>query len=66
MAPQSAYHRAFRPERLGFGKADSARPTGDNGHTAFDAQIHEMTCGEVVPAGELYPTIKAFIDAGRP
>ena len=35
-------HRAFRPERLGFGKADSTRPTGDNGHTAFDAQIHGL------------------------
>jgi hypothetical protein len=33
---------------------------------AFDAQIHDMTCGDVVPAGELYPSIKAFIDAGRP
>lgn len=33
---------------------------------AFDAQIHEMTCGDVVPAGASYPTIKAFIDAGRP
>lgn len=33
---------------------------------AFDAQIHEMTCGDVVPAGASFPTIKAFIDAGRP
>lgn len=33
---------------------------------AFDAQIRDMTCGDMVPAGQLFPTIKAFIDAGRP
>lgn len=33
---------------------------------AFDDQIREMTCGEMVPAGDLFPSIKAFIEAGRP
>ncbi len=33
---------------------------------AFDSQIRDMTCGDMVPAGDLFPTIKAYIDAGRP
>ena len=33
---------------------------------AFDSQVREMTCGDFVPAGASFPTIKAFIDAGRP
>lgn len=33
---------------------------------AFDSQIREMTCGDFVPAGASFATIKAFIDAGRP
>ena len=45
---------------------EEAEPWSQIRAGAFDAQIHEMTCGDVVPAGASFLTIKAFIDAGRP
>lgn len=33
---------------------------------AFDSQIREISCGDMVPAGASFETIKAYIDAGRP
>lgn len=32
----------------------------------FDEMVKMMACKESVPAGDLFPSIKAFIDAGRP
>lgn len=33
---------------------------------AFDEMVKMMACKESIPAGDLFPSIKAFIDAGRP
>lgn len=33
---------------------------------SFDEMIKTMACAEAVPVGDLFPSIKAFIDAGRP
>ncbi len=33
---------------------------------AFDSQIREISCGDKVPAGASFDTVKAYIEAGRP
>ncbi len=33
---------------------------------SLDAGIHRMTCGDFMPAGDSYPSVRAYIEAGRP